>query len=170
VKAACVLLAIALALAVQTTLARFTLGGETPVDLVLVVVVYAALVGGPVTGMLGGTVGGLAQDALSAAIVGVGGFAKTLVGFVTGVIGAQFIVTQPLTRFLVFFVATVVHGACFFGVYAIVGSRGGSLPYARVLTQAVGNGLVGVVAFQIAALLPGLVARRRARGGWFGRR
>jgi rod shape-determining protein MreD len=171
VKTAWVLLAIALALAAQTTLvARLTLGGETPVDLVLVVVVYAALVGGPVTGMVGGTAGGLAQDALSAALVGVGGMAKTLVGFVAGVIGAQFIVTQPLTRFAVFFGATLVHGACFFGVYAVVGSRIGSLPYAQVLTQALGNGIVGVVAFQIAAMLPGLAARRRARGRWFGRR
>lgn len=164
-KAAWVLLAIAIALTLQTTLARFTIGGETPVDLVLVVVVYASLVGGPVSGLLTGTVGGLAQDALSGGLVGVGGLAKTLVGFVGGVIGAQFIVAQPIPRFAVFFTATLVHGACFFGVYALIGPRGSGLPYGRLLAQAIGNGIVGVVAFQLAALLPGLRERRRS-GRW----
>ncbi len=166
-RAAGVLVAITVALALQTTLARFTIGGETPVDLVLVVVIYAALVGGPVPGLVAGTVGGLAQDALSAAIVGVGGLAKTLVGFVAGVVGAQFIVTQPLTRFGVFFTATVIHGACFHGVYALIGPRGAGLPYGAVLAQALGNGIVGVVAFQVAAVLPGVTERRRARGRLF---
>lgn len=162
-RAAGVLVAIGVALTLQTALARFTVGGETPVDLVLVVVVYAALVGGPVVGLVAGTVGGLAQDALSSAIIGVGGLAKTLVGFVAGVVGAQFIVTQPLTRFGVFFGATMVHGTCFHGVYALIGPRGTGLPYGAVLTQALGNGIVGVVAFQVAAMLPGLAERRRTR-------
>ena len=35
----------------------------------------------PVTGMLAGTVGGLAQDALAGGIVGIGGMSKTIVGF-----------------------------------------------------------------------------------------
>jgi len=170
VKTAWVLLAIAATLALQTTLARFTVGGHTPVDLVLVAVLYAALVRGPVTGILAGSVGGLAQDALSGGLVGVGGLAKTLVGFAAGVIGAQFIVTQPITRFALFFAATVVHGACFLSVYALIGSRGSVLSFGQVVGQAVGNGIVGVVAFQVAAMLPGLKAWRRARRGWFGRR
>ena len=58
-KTARVLAAIAVALALQTTLARFAIGGDTVVDLVLVVVVYAALAGGPITGLLAGTAGGL---------------------------------------------------------------------------------------------------------------
>ena len=46
-KAAGVLIAIALALALQTTLARFVVGGTAAIDLVLVVVVYVALTTGP---------------------------------------------------------------------------------------------------------------------------
>ena len=42
-RAAGVILAVALALALQTTLARFVVRGTVAVDLVLVVVVYAAL-------------------------------------------------------------------------------------------------------------------------------
>ena len=40
--------------------------------------------GRPVAGMLAGTLGGLLQDMLSGGIVGVGGLAKTLVGFAAG--------------------------------------------------------------------------------------
>ena len=159
--AARVLVAIAVALALQITLARFAIGGDTVVDLVLVVVVYAALAGGPVTGLLTGTVGGLAQDALGAGLVGVGGFAKTLVGFLVGVVGSQFIVAQPLTRFVVFFAATIVHAATFYGLYALIEPRG--FPAVAVLTEAIGNGVVGVVAFQVAAMLPGMAAARRSR-------
>lgn len=156
-----VLVAIAVALALQTTLARFGIGGDRFVDLVLVVVVYAALAGGPVTGLLSGTAGGLAQDALGAGLVGVGGFAKTLVGFLVGVVGSHFIVAQPLTRFVVFFAATVVHAAAFYGLYGLIEPRG--LPAVAVLTEAVGNGVVGVAAFQVAAMAPRLVAARRRR-------
>ena len=69
-------------------------GGALAVNLVLVAVVYVALAYGPVTGLLAGTVGGLAQDALAGGIVGIGGLSKTMVGFAVGVLGAQFIVSQ----------------------------------------------------------------------------
>lgn len=166
-KIAGVLAAIAVALALQTTLARFAIGGNTAVDLVLVVVIYAALAGGPVSGLLAGTAGGLAQDALGGGLVGVGGLAKTLVGFVVGIVGAQFIVVQPVPRFVVFFVATLVHAACFYGLYALIEPRG--FPVVAALTQAVGNGVVGVAAFQVAGLLSGGPRPRRGRGR-FGRR
>ena len=77
--------------------------GTVAVDLVLVVVVYVALTSGPVTGLLAGTLGGLLQDALSSGVIGIGGLAKTVVGFLAGIIGTQFIVAQPLPRFVVFF-------------------------------------------------------------------
>jgi rod shape-determining protein MreD len=89
VKAFGVLIAIALALALQTTLARFLVGGTAALDLVLVVVVYVALTSGPVTGMLAGSLAGIVQDALSSGVIGVGGLAKSIVGFLAGVIGQQ---------------------------------------------------------------------------------
>ena len=84
-KIAGVVVATALALALQTTLARFLVRGTAGIDLVLVVVVYAALSYGPVTGLVTGTFAGLLQDALSSGIIGIGGLAKTVVGFVAGV-------------------------------------------------------------------------------------
>ena len=160
-KAAWVVLATALALALQTTLARFVIRGTVAVDLVLVVVVYAALRTGPVTGLMTGTFAGLVQDALSSGVVGIGGLAKTVVGFLAGVIGTQFIVAQPVPRFVVFFAATVVHAALFVGLYELLDLRQFGAPYGAIVGQGLGNALVGVVAFQLAELLPGAMERRR---------
>jgi rod shape-determining protein MreD len=163
VKAAGAILAVAVALALQTTLARFLVRGSVAVDLVLVAVVYVALSSGPVTGMLTGTFAGLIQDALSSGVIGIGGLAKTIVGFLAGVIGTQFIVAQPLPRFVVFFSATLLHAVIFMGLYILLDMRQFDTPYAAALGQAVGNAVVGVVAFQLVELLPGAVERRRAR-------
>ena len=162
-RAAGVILAVAVALAVQTTLARFLVRGTVAVDLVLVAVVYVALRSGPVTGMLAGTFAGLIQDALSFGVIGIGGLAKTVVGFLTGIIGTQFIVAQPLPRFVVFFAATAVHAVVFMGLYILTNQREFGTPYAAVLGQSVGNAVVGVVAFQLVEFLPGAMERRRMR-------
>ena len=113
VRALGVLLAMAVALTLQTTLAGMSVGAGASVNLVLVAVVYVALAFGPVIGLLAGAIGGLAQDALAGGIIGIGGFSKTLVGFMVGVLGAQFIVSQPLSRFIMFVAATFVHELCF---------------------------------------------------------
>jgi len=162
VKAAGAILAVAVALAVQTTLARFLVRGSVAVDLVLVAVVYVALTAGPVTGMLTGTFAGLVQDALSSGVIGIGGLAKTIVGFLAGIIGTQFIVAQPLPRFVVFFSTTILHAVIFMGLYVLLDVRHFGTPYAAALGQAVGNAVVGVVAFQLVELLPGAMERRRA--------
>jgi rod shape-determining protein MreD len=165
VKAAGIVLALALALAVQTTLGRFAARGSMVVDLVLVVVVYVALTLGPVAGLLTGTVAGLLQDALSSGVIGIGGLAKTIVGFLTGIVGSQFIVSQSLPRFVVFFGATALHAVVFMGLYIVLDLRHFGTPYAAVATQGVGNAVVGVLAFQLVELLPGAVERRRAARG-----
>ena len=157
-------LAIILALVAQTTLARFLVRGSLAVDLVLVAVIYIALTSGPGAGLWSGTVAGLIQDALSGGIIGVGGLAKTIVGFLTGIIGTQFIVAQPFPRFVVFLAATLLHATIFVGLYAILEVRQFGNPYGvAAIGQAVGNAVVGVVAFQVVGVLPGAVERRRAR-------
>ncbi|MBZ5557403.1 MAG: rod shape-determining protein MreD [Acidobacteriia bacterium] len=158
-----IILAVAAALALQTTLARFVAGGTIAVDLVLVVVVYVALTSGPATGLLTGTFAGLVQDALSSNVIGIGGLAKTIVGFLAGIVGTQFIVAQSLPRFVVFFGATVAHAIVFMGLYMLLDLRHFGAPYGAVAGQAVGNAVVGVVAFQVAELLPGAVERRRSQ-------
>ena len=163
-RAAGIILAVAAALALQTTLARYV-RGTIAVNLVLVVVVYVSLMTGPVAGLLTGTFAGLAQDFLSIGVIGIGGLAKTLVGFLTGIVGTQFIVAQPLPRFCVFFGATLLHELVFMGLYTLLDLRHFGAPYAAVAGQAAGNAAVGVVAFQLVELLPGAVERRRASKG-----
>jgi rod shape-determining protein MreD len=163
VRAAGVLIAIALALALQTTLARFVVGGTAALDLVLVVVVYVALTTGPVGGLLAGSVAGIIQDALSSGVVGIGGLAKSIVGFVIGVIGQQFIVTAALPRFVLFLGATALHAAIFMGLYVLLELREFPAPWAAIASQAVVNAAVGMIAFTIIESLPGFVERRRSR-------
>jgi rod shape-determining protein MreD len=169
VKAARIVLAVVAALALQTTLARFVLRGTVAVDLVLVVVVYVALTSGSSTGLLAGAFAGLVQDALSSSVIGIGGLAKTIVGFLAGIIGTQFIVAQPLPRFVVFFAATVLHAVVFMGLYVLLDLRHFGTPYATVAGQAAGNAAIGVVAFQLVEFLPGAVERRRAARTWLRR-
>src|SRR6187397_813907 len=109
--------------------------GGTAIDLVLIVVVYIALKGGTVTGLVAGTVAGLLQDALSSGILGIGGLAKTIVGFLAGVLGTQFIVTAPLPRFMILLLGTVLHAAIFMGLYTLLNLRQFPAPYASVVGQ-----------------------------------
>ena len=86
-----------------------------------------------------------------------GGLAKTIVGFLAGVIGTQFIVAQPLPRFVVFFGATILHAVVFYGLYLVLNLRQFGSAYAAIAGQALSNALVGVVAFQLVRT----AARRR---------
>jgi rod shape-determining protein MreD len=160
-----VVAALAAAVVLQTTLAGFLVRGTMAVDLVLVVVVYVALTEGPVAGLLAGTVGGLVQDALSSGILGMGGLAKTLVGFLAGRFGTQFIVTSVVPRFLVFAAASAAHAGLFMGAYTLLGLRSFPNPLAAIAMQALGNGVLGVVGFQLAEWLPRMIERRRSGRG-----
>jgi rod shape-determining protein MreD len=164
VRAVGVIVAIALALALQTTLARFVVGGTAALDLVLVVVTYVALTSGPVTGMLAGSLAGIIQDALSSGVVGIGGLAKSIVGFLAGAIGQQFLVTAALPRLVIFLGATALHAAVFMGLYVGLGLREFPSPWAAVVSQALGNAAVGLIAFAIIESLPGMAERRRMKG------
>ncbi len=135
-KAAGIALVIIIALALQTSLARFLTPGGGLVDLVFVAVVYIALSSGATAGMIAGAIAGLSQDALAGSgtlnvvigagavhtrsIIGIGSLAKTVVGFFAGIVGSQFIVARPLPRALVFFTATVAHAIIFVGLYQVI--------------------------------------------------
>jgi rod shape-determining protein MreD len=129
---------------------------------VLVAVVYVALSYGAVTGLLAGTVGGLAQDAIAGGVVGIGSLSKTVVGFLVGVLGAQFIVSTPVPRFLMFVGASFVHEVCFQAVTALVESRGFRMQYSAAAVQAFVNGAVGIVAFLLVERGPEMFQR----GNW----
>jgi rod shape-determining protein MreD len=154
--------AIVLALALQTTLAGVVIRGTSAIDLVLIVVVYIALKAGPAAGLLAGTVAGLIQDAMSNPVLGIGGLAKTIVGFLAGVLATQFILNGPLPRLVLLVMATFLHAAIFMGLYVLLDLRQFPDPLPSMIGQALGNGFVGVVVFQLIEWLPGFVDRRRA--------
>jgi rod shape-determining protein MreD len=162
VRTVAVLAALGLALMLQTTLAGVSMAAGARVNLVLVAVVYVALAFGALTGLLAGTVGGLIQDAVAGGIIGIGSLAKTVVGFFVGVLGAQFIVSTPVPRFLMFVGASFVHELLFQGLYALVESRPFRMQYSTTLVQAFVNGAVGIAAFLLVERGPEMFQR----GNW----
>lgn len=161
-RAAGVALVIVAALVLQTTLGLVIAPGGYGIDLVLVAVVFLGLTRGPVIGLLSGTIAGLVQDAMGSGIVGLGSLAKTIVGYATGVVGAQFIVARPMPRFVVFFGATLAEAAIVAALLLLLDVRPAGPGGAVVLQRAVGQALVGVVAFQLTETVPRMVDRRRA--------
>ncbi len=161
-KTAIVIAALAVALLLQSTIAGMSFAAGSRVNLVLVAVIYVGLAYGAVTGMLAGCAAGLVQDAIAGGVVGIGGLSKTVVGFFVGVLGAQFIVTTPVPRFLMFFGASLVHELCFQALYALVEARGFRLQLSGALIQAFVNGAVGITVFLLVERGPEMAQR----GNW----
>ena len=156
-------LGLGIALVIQTTLVVIFAGNGAPVDLVLVMVIAVALSKGPVVGLWTGTSGGLLQDLLSGGLVGVGGLAKTLVGYFVGQFGTHFMVARPWDQLLVFFFGSVVHSGIYIGVDSLLSDAGSLSSYRAVVIQAIINSLTGVgVGFGVR-ITPWLIARRRLR-------
>jgi hypothetical protein len=88
-----------------------------------------------------------------------------VVGFLTGIIGSQFIVARPLPRALVFFTAAVTHAIIFVGLYAVLDPGYGTTPYGTIASQAGANAIAGVLIFQISESFPGFMDKRRMAGG-----
>ena len=180
-RGAAVAIFIIAALAAQTTITRFLPSSGRLVDLVFVAVVYIALSAGPGAGLIAGALAGLAQDALTAtgvsmiaigagvvtsrSIIGVGGLAKTVIGFVAGIVGSQFIVARPLPRAFVFFTATVAHAIIFLGLYSVLDPGYGTPAYGVIFGEAGANAVIGVIVFQIAEAFPSSADRGTLGGG-----
>lgn len=157
-----VLIVAALALQTSTVLGRQGAG----IDLVLVVVIWTALQFGPAAGLLTGAAAGIAQDVLSAGIIGVGGFSKTLVGFGAGVLGSQFIVANALPRFVVLAVGAVINEIVFLGLYAAIERRGFDMPWRQAGIRALTTAVVGIALMIASNAIPAFLMRRRLRRGY----
>ena len=162
-KTAVVIAALAASLLLQSTIAGLSFAAGSRVNLVLVAVIYVALAYGAVSGLLAGCAAGLVQDAIAGGIVGIGGLSKTIIGFFVGVLGAQFIVSTPVPRFLMFVGASLVHELCFQALYALVESRGIRFQLSGAMLQALVNGAVGIAAFLLVEHGPEMVQRRNMR-------
>jgi rod shape-determining protein MreD len=125
-----------------------------------VVVLYASVRRGEVFGALAGTVCGLAQDAFSLGVFGVGGLTKTLLGFWTGYVSRRIDVVPPARNALFFLIMSVLEMILWVPLSALVRWRPVNLE----------GGLLFVQPLVTAALATGLFAlerwheRRRRRG------
>lgn len=137
-------LAIVAALVAQTTIAWLGGSASVNVDLPLVVVVLAAIDGGPLTGFLTGAIAGCGQDWLSGGIVGVSGLSKSFVGLAAGAAASYFLATGLVFQGLMVAVATVVHVGAFIALYALMPQAGPSAPWDVVLVQTLANAAIGL--------------------------
>jgi rod shape-determining protein MreD len=171
VKFTSVLLTVVVAVLLQVALARFTVGGSWVFDLVLVGVVFAGLQWGPTAGLVAGTVGGLSQDLLAGDVVGVSGLAKTIVGFLAGVIGTQFVLTRPHARSIIVAGGSVVHRVLMVALVGLIEQQWPGTTWGAMLAETGLNTVAGFLLFQATTALPGMMDRRRAgRRTSFGRR
>ena len=158
------------AVALQMAFARFTVGGRWSVDLVLVAVAFIALRWGPGAGVIGGTIGGLTQDALAGGTIGVGGLAKTIVGFFVGVIGSQFIVARPAPRMIVVAGASIANRLLVQAIVSAIALSWAGVRWQVLLTETGLNALCGFILFQSIETVPGLLRRGPSRRSSFGKR
>lgn len=161
-KFTAVLVTVVVAVILQVTLARYTIGGSWVFDLVLVGVVFAGLQWGPTAGLIGGTMGGLLQDLLSGGIVGVGGLAKTIVGFAAGVIGTQFVLTRAHGQSIIVAGATFVHRGLMLALVGLIEQYWPGVSWGSMLGEMGLNALAGFLLFQASTSLPGALSRRRS--------
>src|SRR5713101_6004504 len=90
------------------------------IDLPLLVTVYFGLQRAPVLGMVTGMVAGLGGDAVEGGILGVGGFSKTLIGYVVGMASVRLSLENPLARLSVVAVASAANTALFVGLHQML--------------------------------------------------
>ncbi len=169
-SAAQIAFAAAAVITAQTSLAWFVRGAAVNLDLPLIVVVMAALSRGPLVGLWTGTAAGFAQDVLSGGVLGVSGFCKSVVGVAVGRAGERLLATAVWQRSVILAVATLVHAACFFGIYMVIAAATRIGSWRDVTMQAVANAVAGGAAICIARNLPrGRLRARRERTGFTGR-
>lgn len=85
-------------------------------DLPLVITVYFSLQRAPVLGMITGAAAGIAGDAVDGGVLGTGGFAKTLLGYIIAILSIKFPLQNPLARLAVVAVASTLSTIIYVGL------------------------------------------------------
>jgi len=95
---------------VQTTWLRAIAVREAVPDLILVLVVYAAITEGEERAMFTGLLGGIFQDVSGGAVLGHHVLCLVLVGFVVGRLTTRLITEHPAVKIALVFSAAFLHG------------------------------------------------------------
>lgn len=124
------------------------------VDLMLIVVVFNALEGSTLSGMLGGLVAGWATDALTGQAFGLFGLVDTIIGYGAAFAAQRIVIQRPAGAALVFSSAAVFQQGLVLGLSMLLLSTYEAPSFAWLLAKA------GVTGFLGAALF---IARQRLR-------
>ena len=148
------LLALGAACMAQVLLSRYLPSLGRRCDLFTILVVYYGLTRHQPAAMLMGTGAGLVEDSLAGSILGLNGFKKTLIGYLVGSIGSLFMLNQAIPRFGILFAATFIDPLTELMLSLALG-QGFVVPGMFDLLQlGLGNGVVGLLVFWIAARIP----------------
>ena len=110
----------------------------------------------------------MAQDALSGGVIGVGGVAKTIVGFLAGAIGSQFIVANARAAFR----GPAVRGGAALGLLSSGFTRSSTrrgftaVSWRAAWPQVLLTAGIGIILIQAVQAIPGFLMRRRLRRGY----
>jgi rod shape-determining protein MreD len=137
------------------------------IDLPLVITVYFALQRAPVLGMVTGMIAGLGGDAVGGGILGVGGFSKTLIGYLVGAASVRLSLENPLARLSVVALASAGNTVLFVGLNQMLEQ---TLPFvstwgafgATIGWKVLGDTATSLILFVILdRVFPGQAAARR---------
>ena len=140
-------------------LAQMLIGQHLPgvarrCDLFSVYVVYIALTRPARPAMLIGGGAGLLQDALTGVVLGLNGFKKTLLGFLVGTLGSLFMLNQTIPRFSILFAAAIFDPIAEWTLSLAMGQHYVFPAPLDLVLIGIGNGILGLAAFWIAARVP----------------
>ena len=112
-------LAILIALSLQMLLPKFVPVFRY-VDFPLIITIYFALQRAPILGMAVGVIAGIGGDAVIGGILGVGGFCKTLIGYMAAMASIKLSLEHPLARLAVVAIASASNTVLFVGLYQML--------------------------------------------------
>ena len=131
----------------QLLLVRYLPALGRSVDLFTVLVMFYAVTRRRIGVMVMGTAAGLAEDLLAHTFLGMNAFKKTLVGYLMGMLGSLFVLSQPLPRFGVLILATLLEALTEAGLVLVLGQHL-VLPTATdLLRLGLGNGIAGILGY-----------------------
>ena len=150
-RAALALAAVCLA---QILLSRYLPQLARRCDLFTILVVYYGLTRPQPAAMLMGTGAGLVEDSLLGALLGLNGFKKTLIAYLVGSIGSLFMLNQAVPRFGILVAATLIDPLLDLALSVALGQAVVLPALSELLVRGLGNGVLGLFVFWIAARLP----------------
>lgn len=144
-----VLIALVLSLVGQTLLSRLLPGAAAFVDLTLLPLVWWGIAGGQRSAMFVGCASGLIHDAwFRLTVFGMGGFKRTLIGWVLGGLGSRFDLNHGPGRFAVTALVAIADGLLDIGLRAMLDLRQ-SAPTLEMIARSLCTALAAVLIFAV---------------------